>query len=167
MGREIIVRVDIRFCEECDFAQILNINAASPHAWSSNLLYYELFKKENSTCIGAFSLSDNKLVGYGILDISKDISYILNLVISAEHRRKGIGSQILLAISEVAIAHGFKKISLKVRLDNAPAHSLYVMFGFVEDEIIPDYYHDGESALHMSASLPLLIPGDSLYSSLH
>lgn len=99
-----------------------------------------------------------------MLNTSKDISYILNLVVSAEHRRKGIGSQILLALSEVAIAHGFRKMSLRVRLNNAPAHSLYVMFGFIEDEIIPDYYHDGESALHMSASLPLFIPGDDLYS---
>jgi len=53
-------------------------------------------------------------------------------------------------------------ISLRVRLDNAPAHSLYVMFGFVEDEIIPNYYHDGMSALLMSASLPLFLPGDDL-----
>jgi ribosomal protein S18 acetylase RimI-like enzyme len=165
LERVIIVIVDIRFCEEDDFAQILNVNADSPHAWSSNLLYYELFKKEESTCVGAFSLSDNKLIGYGILDIGKDVSYILNLVVSLEHRRKGIGSQLLLALSEVALAHGYKKISLRVRRNNAGAHSLYVMFGFVEYEIIPNYYHDGESALLMSASLPLNIPGDDLYSS--
>ena len=165
MGRAIIVTVDIRFCEEDDFAQILSINADSPHAWSSNLLHYELFKKDNSSCLGAFSLSDNKLLGYGILDISKDISFIQNIVVSLEHRRKGIGSQIILALSEVAIAHGFKKIALRVRVDNAPAHSLYVMFGFVENQIIPNYYHDGGSALLMSASLPLDIPGDDLYSS--
>ena len=164
MERAHIVTVDIRFCEEDDFEQILNINADSPHAWSANLLFYELFKKENSTCIGAFSLSDNKLIGYGILDISKEISYILNLVVSYEHRRKGIGSQILLALSEVALAHGYSKISLRVRLGNTPAHSLYVLFGFVEDQIIPNYYHDGESALLMSAALPLYIPGDDLYS---
>ena len=165
MGRAIIVTVDIRFCEEDDFAQVLNINTDSPHAWSSNLLYYELFKKDNSSCLGAFSLSDNKLLGYGILDISKDISFIQHIVVSSEHRRKGIGSQIILALSEVAIAHGFKKIGLRVRPNNTPAYSLYVMFGFVENQIIPNYYHDGASALLMSASLPLYIPGDDIYSS--
>ncbi|MCL1941472.1 MAG: hypothetical protein FWG09_05970, partial [Synergistaceae bacterium] len=69
-----------------------------------------------------------------------------------------------LALSEVTQAYGFNKISLRVRLDNTPAHSLYVMFGFTEDEIIQNYYHDGASALLMSALLPLYIPGDDLYS---
>ena len=126
-------------------------------------MYYELFKKENSTCIGAFSLSDNKLVGYGILDVSNSISYIQNIIVIEEHRRKGIGSQLLLAFSEVAEAYGCNRISLRVRINNAPAHSLYVLFGFVEDEIIPNYYNDGESALLMSASLPLYIPGDGFH----
>jgi ribosomal protein S18 acetylase RimI-like enzyme len=110
------------------------------------------------------SLLDNKLIGYGVLDVSKKISYILNIVVIEEHRRKGIGSQLLLAFSEVALAHGLKRINLRVRPNNTPAHSLYVMFGFVEDKIIPNYYNDGESALLMSASLPLYIPGDDLHS---
>jgi ribosomal protein S18 acetylase RimI-like enzyme len=155
-----IITVDIRFCTKYDFAQILSINAASQYAWSSNILYHELFKKEYSTCLGAFSLSDNKLIGYGILDVSKKISCILNIIVTEEHRRKGIGSQILLALSEVAQAYGFKRINLRVRLNNTPALSLYTMFGFTEDEIILNYYNNGESALLMSASLPLNIPGD-------
>jgi ribosomal protein S18 acetylase RimI-like enzyme len=80
--------------------------------------------------------------------------------VTKEHRRKGIGSQILIAFSEVAQAFGHSRINLRVRLNNAPAHSLYVMFGFMEDKIIPNYYHDGGSALLMSASLPLFVPGD-------
>jgi ribosomal protein S18 acetylase RimI-like enzyme len=127
-------------------------------------LYYEIFKKEHSKCIGAFSLSDNKLIGYGILEISKKVSSVLNLVVVLEHRRKGIGSQILLALSEVAQAHGSGAINLRVRQNNVPARSLYVMFGFVENKILPDYYNNKESALLMSASLPLSIPRDSLYT---
>jgi hypothetical protein len=41
-----IILVDIRFCKEDDFAQILNVDTTSPYAWSSNILYYELFKKK-------------------------------------------------------------------------------------------------------------------------
>ena len=107
---------------------------------------------------------DDKLVGYGVLNLGKKDSFILKLVVAEEHRRKGVGSQILLALSEAAQAYGFGKISLRVRLDNVPAHSLYVMFGFTEDEIIPNYYHDGASALLMSALLPLYIPGDDSHS---
>jgi len=107
---------------------------------------------------------DNKLIGYGILDLGNISSFILKLIVAEEHRRKGIGSQILLALSDAAQAYGFNKISLRVRLDNVPAYSLYVLFGFTEDEIIPNYYHDGVNALLMSASLPLYIPGDDLHS---
>jgi ribosomal protein S18 acetylase RimI-like enzyme len=156
--------VDIRFCEKDDFVQILNVDATSPYAWPSSLLYHELFKRINSTCIGAYSLFDDKLIGYGVLDISEKNSFIVNLVVTGEHRRKGVGSQILLALSEVAQAYGSDRISLRVRQNNKPAHKLYVMFGFVEDEFIPNYYHNGESALLMSALLPLHIPGDDLYS---
>jgi len=145
--------------------QILRIDAESSYAWPSNLLYYELFKKETSTCMGAFSLLDNKLLGYGLLNLGEKNSFILKLIVAKEHRRKGIGSQILLALSEAALAFGFNRLSLRVKLDNLPAYSLYVLFGFEEDEIIPNYYHDGVSALLMSASLPLNIPGDDLHLS--
>jgi len=158
--RNIIITVDIGFCKKDDFVQVLNVDATSPYAWPSSFLYNELFKKENTTCIGAYSPLDNKLIGYGLLDISVKNSFIINLVVTREHRRKGIGSQILIALSEVAQACGSGKMSLRVRLNNTPAQSLYVMFGFVGDEIIPDYYHDGESALLMSALLPLIIPED-------
>ena len=123
-------------------------------------MYHEIFNKDNSTCIGAFSLSDDKLIGYGILDVSKKISCILNIIVIEEHRRKGIGSQILLALSEVAEAYGCKRIKLRVRLNNTPALSLYAMFGFARDKIIQNYYSDGENALLMSTSLPLYIPED-------
>ncbi|MCL2767574.1 MAG: GNAT family N-acetyltransferase [Synergistaceae bacterium] len=142
----------------------MSIDAASDYAWHSDLLYYELFKRETSTSIGAYSLFDNKLAGYGILDLGKSDSFILKLIVAEEHRRKGIGSQILLALSEAAQAYGFNRISLRVRLNNAPAISFYMMFGFMEDEVVSDYYHDGVSALLMSASLPLYLPGDDLYS---
>ena len=156
--------MDIRFCEADDFAQILNVDATSPYAWTSKLLYRELFGKESSTCIGAYSPLDNELIGFGVLDTSERDSYIKNLVVTKEHRRKGIGSQILIALSEIAQAFGSNRISLKVGLNNTSAHSLYVMFGFVGDEIIPEYYQNGESAIIMSASLPLSIPGDDLHS---
>ena len=94
------------------------------------------------------------------MDVSKKISCILNIIVIEEHRRKGIGSQILLALSEVAEAYGCKRIKLRVRLSNTPALSLYMMFGFVRDRIIPKYYNDGENALLMSTSLPLSIPED-------
>gem|GEM_PF-2971363 len=123
-------------------------------------MYHELFKKENSTCIGAFSLSDDKLIGYGILDVSQKVSCIINIMVIEEHRRKGIGSQILLALSEVAEAYGCKRIKLRVRISNTPALSLYMMFGFVKNRVITNYYSDGENALLMSAALPLKIPDD-------
>ena len=154
--------MDIRFCKEEDFTHILNIESSSDYGWAPNLLYYELFNKETTTSIGAYSLFDNKLLGYGILDIGQSDSFILKIIVSEKHRRKGIGSQLLLALSEIAQAFGFSKINLRVRLDNVPAYSLYVMFGFIEDEIIHNYYHDGVSALLMSALLPLYIPGDYL-----
>ena len=99
-----------------------------------------------------------------MLELGAKSSFILKLIVAEEHRRKGIGSQILIALSEAAQAYGFSRISLRVRLDNAPAHSLYVMFGFTEDEIIQDYYHGGVSALLMSAPLPLYLPGDDFYN---
>lgn len=153
---------DIDFCTERDFAQILKVESDSFTPWTSKLLYLELFGKEvPSSCIGAFSLNDDRvLLGYGIVNFDGKIPLILNIVVAKEHRRKGIGSQILLAICDMCNLHGFSELQLRVRIGNAAAVSLYQMFGFDEKEILENYYLNGETALVMHTSLPVILPGE-------
>lgn len=158
---------EIDFCDEADFAQILRVEADSPTPWSSKLLYVELFgRNAPSSCVGAFALTGGRrLLGYGVVSFSEKIPLISNIVVANEHRRKGIGSQILLALCDTCEVHGFTKVNLRVRTNNSAAHALYSMFGFEEGELTENYYHDGESALLMFTSLPVHLPGEDFDES--
>jgi len=61
-----------------------------------------------------------------------DVAGILQLSVSAEHRRKGLGAEIFTSALRWARLRGARKAWLQVLADNEPARALYEKFGFVE-----------------------------------
>ena len=77
------------------------------------------------------------------------------LVVDGIYRRKGIGRQLLMAVSDCALYLNFKRLKLKVRKSNAGAIALYTQMSFVGETVRRGYYSNGEDAIVMSAGLPL------------
>ena len=77
------------------------------------------------------------------------------LLVDKHFQRKGIGSQLLLAVSDCAMYLNMKRLMLRVRKSNIPAIALYSGMSFTSERVRQGYYSNGEDAIVMSAKLPL------------
>lgn len=81
---------------------------------------------------------------------------IENLVVALEHRRRGIGSQLLRQLLRDLRAAGAQAAVLEVRESNLAARRLYEKYGFSQEGRRPGYYQDpGEDALLLRRELQL------------
>lgn len=111
-----------------------------------------MFQNElsNNTCyLGAFC--NDELVAYGGMWLVADEGQITNIVVTKEHRNRGIGTKILCQLEFFAKQNGANVLNLEVRESNAVAISLYEKNGFIRDGVRKNYYHrPTENAVLMS-----------------
>jgi ribosomal protein S18 acetylase RimI-like enzyme len=75
-------------------------------------------------------------VNYAIVDSDRrrpDELNIQALAVLANHRNQGIGSRLLQAVEELALADGYRSLSLEVIDSNRRAQGLYERYGFKTD----------------------------------
>jgi ribosomal-protein-alanine N-acetyltransferase len=90
-------------------------------------------------------------VGFGGLWLMVDEAHITTVGVHPDWRRQGIGRQLVLALAEVGVAIGARRMTLEVRASNGAAQALYRDFGFEVSGRRPRYYtDDGEDALIMT-----------------
>lgn len=78
------------------------------------------------------------------------VVHLISIAVLPEHRRRGIGSELLRRVIEEARRDaGVVSVYLEVRVSNEPAIRLYEKFGFRKARIIRGYYRDGEDAYVM------------------
>ncbi len=128
-----------------DIMEIERLSFKTP--WSRFAFLHEM-EFENSV-FETMKIGD-KLVGYGGLWHMRDEIHISNIAIHPEHRRKGLGSRMLIHLLKMAIEKGASKATLEVRPTNLAAQRMYESFGFETIAIHKQYYSDeGEDALVM------------------
>jgi [ribosomal protein S18]-alanine N-acetyltransferase len=92
-------------------------------------------------------------IGYAVLMMTVDEAELLDITIAPEHQRRGLGSELLDRMFEVARGHGALRMLLEVRPSNESALALYRRFGFVEIGRRCAYYHGREDAIVMAREL--------------
>ena len=90
------------------------------------------------------------LVGYGGIMVIEGDAHVMTVAVAPDRRTRGIGSRIMLALVDAAVAAGAEHLTLEVRPSNRPARRLYHRFGFEPVGLRPGYYPD-EDALVMWA----------------
>lgn len=81
-----------------------------------------------------------EILGYIGSQSVLDAADVMNLAVSPDHRRKGIGEKLIKALTRHLQEHGVIALLLEVRVSNAPAISLYEKLGFVQVGRRPRYY---------------------------
>jgi tRNA threonylcarbamoyl adenosine modification protein YeaZ/ribosomal-protein-alanine acetyltransferase len=96
---------------------------------------------------------DGKLIAYAGIFYVADVADIHTITVAAEHRRKGIGRELLKRLIDWARTRKAEAIMLEVRVGNEEALPLYTQNGFMEILRRANYYGPGLTAIIMRKEL--------------
>ena len=84
--------------------------------------------------------NDGDIVGYGIMSVAAGEAHLLNICVTKELRKQGIGSRLLEHMMRFARAASAERIYLEVRPSNKSAVRLYDAVGFEVLGLRENYY---------------------------
>ncbi len=108
--------------------------------WSAQALAEEL---ENPCA--AFQVAEDaqgRVMGYIGLYRVLDEGQIANVAVAPAFRRRGVARRLLAAVETLAAEEKLWRLTLEVRVSNAPAVALYEGAGYVRDGVRPSFYRN-------------------------
>lgn len=104
--------------------------------------------------VALVGVQGNEVVGYLVARRAGEEAEILNLAVRPEHRRAGLGSQLMRTALDALGAAGAREVFLEVRESNRAADAFYRRLGFGEVGRRRRYYRQPvEDALILSLRL--------------
>ncbi len=141
--------VVVRRAVRRDLDALLELEAGFPGDRLSRASLARLLGRESADVwVGEL---DGKVVGDAIVLFRRgfESARLYSMIVSPEHRGRGVARELLLAAEEGARERGAIVLRLEVREDNAPAIALYKAAGYKVRGRTSDYYEDHSSALRM------------------
>lgn len=105
--------------------------------WSEKSIASEL---ENPLSLWLAALDGDRVAGYIGSQTVLGESDMMNLAVSPEYRRQGIGRALVSALIDRLRQMGSHSITLEVRASNLPACKLYESLGFAQAGLRKGYY---------------------------
>jgi ribosomal-protein-alanine N-acetyltransferase len=96
---------------------------------------------------------EQQLAAFAIMHFGDEVAHLNLLAVAIEHRRQGIGSQLIEWLTRTAIEAGVFRINLELRTHNDAARHFYSRLGFNQLGVVQGYYQGREAALRMSLQL--------------
>jgi len=130
---------------------VLKIEAqVYPRPWTLGLFMSELALKTTRSYLVAKVGGD--VVGYGGLMLTGSDAHVTTVAVDPAWQRHGIGTRLMLGLSNEAVARGCTGLTLEVRVSNEAAQAMYRRFGFAPAGIRKNYYTEtNEDAIVMWA----------------
>jgi ribosomal-protein-alanine N-acetyltransferase len=121
-----------------------------PRPWSLPLFMSELNLRSSRHYVAA--RIDGSVVGYGGIMLAVDEAHVTTIAVDPAWQRHQVGTRLMLHLCRAAQAQGARRMTLEVRISNAPAQALYHRFGFETAGVRKNYYAEtNEDALIMWA----------------
>jgi [ribosomal protein S18]-alanine N-acetyltransferase len=122
-------------------------------AWSAAGYRAELADTRNRHYV-AVEDDEGKLLGWAGILVAADQAEVLTVGVIPAAQRRGLARRMLAALYDEARRRGARELFLEVRVDNAPAITLYESEGFAEIGRRRGYYDHGRvDALTMRKAL--------------
>lgn len=115
-----------------------------PRPWSMQVFQDELAAVNRTYLVAE---DDGTVVGFGGLMVVGDEAHVTNLLVSKDHRRDGLGRDLMIALIESGVAAGARHLTLEVRKENVAARALYSRLGLAPVGIRPRYYGDDDALI--------------------
>jgi ribosomal-protein-alanine N-acetyltransferase len=135
----------IRWAIRKDVRQIMDIERRSfEYAWDEADLNHYL-QTRNTICMVITPANDNEIVlGYMVYELKPTSLELLNLAVSPDFRRHGVGAAMVRKLVEkVAYVHGKRKrITVLVRDSNLAAQLLFRSLGFKALAVLRQAYEE-------------------------
>ena len=115
--------------------------------WSEKSIASEL---ENALSLWLVAVEGDEVIGYVGSQTVLGWTDMMNVAVHPDHRRKGVGEKLVLALEDALKEQESTCLTLEVRASNEPAKSLYEKLGFSEVGRRKNYYRNPkEDALIM------------------
>ena len=118
--------------------------------WSMDQFKEEFAAKSRQYLVAEF---EGKVIGYAGVMLVGDVTDILTLTVSPQHRRKGIAREFLKRMIDWSRNHKAEAMMLEMRVGNIEAEPLYLEYGFRKIAERKDYYGPGITAVVMRKEL--------------
>ena len=119
-------------------------------SWTPSRVQHFITGAESSVIVAR---RDLKVAAFAIMHFGDDVAHLNLLAVAPEHRRQGVGSQLMGWLTTTAIEAGIFRINLEVRTQNDAARRFYERLGFDQLGVVQGYYQGREAALRMSRRL--------------
>lgn len=139
----------IRRIEAEDMFSVIGIASRNLSEFYSTQVFLSLYEQYADTFYIA-ETTTHKIVGFIVATLQDNKARIVMLAVEKTHRKKGIGSQLIKQLLSCPTLQHCKETYLEVKPDNHRAIQLYEKFGFTQQELIKNMYHDGSDAVLMS-----------------
>ena len=105
--------------------------------WSAAALTEEL---DNPLAVFLVAVEGDAVLGYVGMHHVLDEGFITNVAVAPAARRRGVARALLAALAAYGREHNLYRITLEVRVSNAPARTLYEAEGYTFDGLRPRFY---------------------------
>ncbi len=153
------VDVCIRTMTYADLQQVMAVElSAYPHPWTVGI-FRDCIRVGYNCWVATLQ---DRIIGYGIVMLAADEAHVLNLCVSPDYQRRGVGREMLQHLTRRAQLSDIDMILLEVRRSNQAAIDLYHDEGFHELGVRKNYYpadEGREDAIILARYLPKIDPG--------
>ena len=126
------------------------IEAGLGWSWTPLRVINAIKSKETNVIV---TTEGTELIGFAIMKYYDQEARLNLFAVLPSYRRKGIGTQMINWLEEVALANGNGVVYLETRLSNKGAREFYQKLGYKVVQRIPGYYKGQETAIAMAHDL--------------
>lgn len=144
-------QAEIRYLIRSDLDEVEEIaSSAFRDRWFKSDFTSELAIRNQ---IGRVALIDGRVAGFVVYALHKNRIEILNLCVSGDVRRQGVGSTLVDNLKGALTKLRRSRLTIRVRERNLVAQSFFRSCGFKASHIERSFFEDGEDAYVMRFSL--------------
>jgi [ribosomal protein S18]-alanine N-acetyltransferase len=124
-------------------------------AWTPARVQHFISGSESSVVVAR---REGRIAAFAIMHFGDETAHLNLLAVATEHRRQGLGRQLMQWLSATALEAGVFRINLEVRIQNEAGRIFYEALGFNMLNVVQGYYQGRESALRMTRHLGKIQP---------